>query len=333
MLPTAQASTNYATLFVYHRFGDKRYPSTSVSIKDFKKELSFLKRNHYKVVSLKELYSIISSGKPIPPKTVVITIDDGYRTTYKAFKLLKEFNFPFTVFLYMEAVGSYPDFLTIKQIKEMERSGLVEFENHLYSHPSLARYRVKLSKEKYIKLLKREAELSEKKFYKIFKRRPLFLAFPYGEYDKISVNFFKKRGYKLLITQNRGSYDGKGILVPRFAVVGSQSRFRNFVRDLQIEPLEVEKHKPDIGLTYENPVELSFFLKEPEKYEKCWLYLSKDGWIKGKRRGNLVYSPKELRVRKLRSRAGIRCIDRETKRKAELFFLFVEGNLKGGKAP
>ena len=333
LLQTAQASINYATVFVYHRFGDQRYPTTSVSLKDFRKELKYLKEKGYKVIKLSTLYRIISSGEKIPPKTVVITIDDGYRTTYRAFKILKEFNFPFTVFLYMEAVGRYPDFLTIEQIREMEKSGLAEFENHLYSHPSLAKLRAKLTKEEYLKVLRREAELSEKRFKKIFGRKPEFLAFPYGEYDKISVKFFKERGYKLLLTQDRGSYDGKRVLVPRFAVVGSQSGFKRFVRELRIEPLPVKEHRPEIGLTCENPVEVAFRLKDPQNYKNCWIYLSKKGWVKGVSEGEWVRSPRKLWAERLRSRAGIRCTDRETGRKAEFFFLFIEGNLKGAKAP
>lgn len=333
MLQTAPASTNYATVFIYHRFGDPRYPSTSVSLEDFRKELSYLKEKGYKVIKLSQLYQIVSSGREIPPKTVVITIDDGYRTTYKAFKILKEFNFPFTVFLYMEAVGRYPDFLTIEQIREMERSGLAEFENHLYSHPSLAKLRVKLTEKEYLKVLKREAELSERRFREIFGRKPEFLAFPYGEYDKISVKFFKERGYKLLLTQDRGSYDGKRFLVPRFAVVGSQSGFKRFVRELRIEPLPVREHRPEIGLTYENPVEVAFRLEEPQNYRNCRIYLTKNGWIKGVKEGDWIRSSHKLWAERLRSRAGIKCINRKSGRKAEFFFLFIEGNLKGAKAP
>ncbi len=117
---TFPARGDYATVFIYHRFGDNRYPTTSVSMEDFKKQMEFLKKNNYNVVSPDELWQMVKSGRKIPPKTVVITIDDGYRTTMRAFKVLKEYNFPFTVFLYMEAIGRYPDFLTIEEIKKLK---------------------------------------------------------------------------------------------------------------------------------------------------------------------------------------------------------------------
>ncbi len=324
---TSQAGDNYATVFIYHRFGDKRYPSTSVSLEEFKKQLIYLKEHGYRVISVRELYQILKSGEEIPPKTALITIDDGYRTTYKAFKLLKEFNFPFTVFLYMEAVGRYPDFLTIKQIREMEESGLAEFENHLYSHPRLAKYRVKLSKSEYVRFLKKEAELSEKRFYEIFKRKPEFLAFPYGEYDRISVNFFKNRGYKLLFTQDRGSYSGKGTLVPRMAVVGSWSSFKKFIRDLKVKPLPVVEHKPPYGVVRENTILPEFKLDGTERYKNCSIYATKNGWIKAKENKKGEVKPiKGILLKTLSTRIGIRCYEKDSGRKAEFFYLVIKGD-------
>jgi len=331
LLQVAYSSQNngYATVLIFHRFGDKRYPSTSVSLEDFRREMEYLKENGYRVVSLRELYNEVRSGMKIPPKTVVITIDDGYKTTLKAFKILKDLGFPFTVFLYMEAVGRYPDFLTLSDLKEMETSGLVDFENHLYSHPDLGKLRIRLTKEKYLKILKREKELSEKKFYKIFKRKPEFLAFPYGNYDKLSVKFFKNAGYKLLMTQDRGAYNGKSYLVPRMAIVGSQSGFKNFLEDLRIEPLPVVKHYPDYGLVERNSFKPIFWIEEAENYKNCWIYGTKNGWVRAKKSGSMVVSEGKIYIRRYATRIGIKCWNRRTNRRTEYFFLV----LKGERAP
>jgi len=81
LLPAAQASSNYATVFIYHRFGDSRYPSTSVSMEDFEKQVRYLKKHGYRFLKVKELYQIVSSGREIPEKSVLITVDDGYRSS------------------------------------------------------------------------------------------------------------------------------------------------------------------------------------------------------------------------------------------------------------
>jgi len=323
-LQTACSQSGYATVLIFHRFGDSRYPSTSVSLKDFEREMLYLKEHRYNVVSLRELYELSRRGK-IPPKTVVITIDDGYKTTKEAFRILKRLGFPFTVFLYMEAVGSYPDFLTKEDLVEMEKSGIVDFENHLYSHPNLAKWRIKLTKEEYLKRLEREKELSEKKFQEIFHRKPEFLAFPYGDYDKVSVEFFKKSGYKLLLTQDRGSFDGKSVLVPRMAVVGSQSGFRSFLRDLEVEPLPVVKHFPDFGLQNQTSFRPTFVIENPESYENCWIYATKNGWVKAEKRGSLIEASSKITLKRYATRVGIRCVDKKTNRKAEFFYLVLKG--------
>ena len=322
---------NYATIFIFHRFGDKRYPSTSVSMKDFKKEMKYLKTHGYNVISVKTLYNIVASGKPIPPKTVVITIDDGYKTTMKTFSVLKRYKFPFTVFLYMAAINRYPDFLTLKQIKEMEKSGLVTFGNHLYDHPNLGWKRLHLPTEKYLETLKVEEAKSRKRFKELLGYEPEFFAFPYGDYDKISLKFFKKR-YKLLFSQDRGAFSGKEFPVPRIAVVGSQSGFKLFVEDLTIEPLPVISHKPDIGLTDQNPVNVSFKIKNPENYHFCSIYATGLGWMHDVvKSGSVVKLKKKIELVKYKTRIGLRCYDKRTGRKAEFFFLVLEK--RPGKIP
>jgi peptidoglycan/xylan/chitin deacetylase (PgdA/CDA1 family) len=328
LLQVAYSSQNngYATVLIFHRFEDKRYPSTSVSLEDFRREMEYLKENGYRVVSLRELYNEVRSGTKIPPKTVVITIDDGYKTTLKAFKVLRDLGFPFTVFLYMEAVGRYPDFLTLSDLKEMEKSGLVDFENHLYSHPDLGKLRIKLTKEEFLKVLEKEKNLSERKFLKIFKRKPEFLAFPYGNYDKLSVEFFKSAGYKLLMTQDRGAYDGKSYLVPRMAIVGSQSGYKHFLEDLKIEPLPVVKHYPDYGLVEKDSFKPIFWIEKAENYKNCWIYGTKNGWIKAEKKGSMIISEKKIYLKRYATRIGIRCWNKKTNRKAEFFFLILRGN-------
>ncbi|MDQ7056288.1 MAG: hypothetical protein Q9M89_07475 [Persephonella sp.] len=88
----------YATIFIYHKFGEDRYPTTSVSIKDFTKQMEYLKKNGYNVIHLSKLVDYIQRGEEIPEKTVVITIDDGYKSTMKAYRILKGTTFPLQFF-------------------------------------------------------------------------------------------------------------------------------------------------------------------------------------------------------------------------------------------
>lgn len=325
LAPQVLAGSGYAVVLLYHRFGDVRYPSTSVSMEDFERQMRFLKENNYRVISLSELNALVSSRNKIPPKTVVITIDDGYKTTMKAFEVLKKYGFPFTVFLYMEAIDRYPDFLTQKDIEELKSSCLVEFGNHLYSHPDLALNRLKLSKNEYLNLLKREEKLSRRRFKRLLGYEPTFLAFPYGGYDRLSLKFFSGL-YRLLLTQDRGSYAG-GKLVPRMAVVGSLSRLRRFTKNLEVEPLPVARLYPPPGALEKGSFKPSFLLKG-NHFRACYIYTTTCGWMKAKTRGNLVTLSQPVPLKLKRERVGVKCVNSKTGRVAQLFYLVLNQGAK-----
>lgn len=47
----------YTVGIVYHRFGDKRYPSTNTSLENFEKHLSYLQSNGFTSYTTSEYYA------------------------------------------------------------------------------------------------------------------------------------------------------------------------------------------------------------------------------------------------------------------------------------
>jgi peptidoglycan/xylan/chitin deacetylase (PgdA/CDA1 family) len=85
------AEDPHAVVFMYHRFGEDRYPSTSVRLEQFEAHLQFLAENDYRVWPLEQVVEHLKTGQAIPEHTVVITVDDAYLSTYtKAYPRLKE---------------------------------------------------------------------------------------------------------------------------------------------------------------------------------------------------------------------------------------------------
>ena len=85
--------------------------------------MEYLARNGYRVIPLAQLARFLDGKEPLPRKSVVITIDDGYRSTYEiAYPILKKYGFPATVFLYSDFVGA-ADAMTWAQMKEMVALG------------------------------------------------------------------------------------------------------------------------------------------------------------------------------------------------------------------
>ena len=120
--------------------------STAVSSRNLAAQFEWLRKNGYTPVSITQLQNA-NAGHPLPEKAVLLTFDDGYQSTYtRVFPLLKLYGYPAVVAL----VGGWLDvpagklvkygdesvprdhFLSMQQIREMQKSGLVEFASHSY---------------------------------------------------------------------------------------------------------------------------------------------------------------------------------------------------------
>lgn len=93
-------------ILMYHGFTDREnhegienYQGKHVSIERFRSHLEYLEKYH-RVISMDEFVDSHLHGPKPPPYSVVITMDDGYRSNYTlAFPLLKKFRMPATIFL------------------------------------------------------------------------------------------------------------------------------------------------------------------------------------------------------------------------------------------
>lgn len=95
--PFRWANRRRVAILTYHRFCEKSDPFR-VSRDQFRSHLEYLKR-HCNVVSLANAVEAVRGQANLPPNAVAITIDDGYLDAYEiAFPLLREFNFPATLF-------------------------------------------------------------------------------------------------------------------------------------------------------------------------------------------------------------------------------------------
>ena len=87
---------------MYHRFEDQRFPSTSISSKNFQKQIKYLKENNFNILPISDLVLFFNENYDIPEKSVFITIDDGYKSFYEhAFPILKKNKssiFPFSIY-------------------------------------------------------------------------------------------------------------------------------------------------------------------------------------------------------------------------------------------
>jgi hypothetical protein len=107
--PTPPPDTNRAAKFIvllYHRFEDR--PADLVTTpNDFRAQMKALKDNGVSVISMQDLLAWRNGEKPIPSKSAVVTIDDEWNSQYYvAWPILKEFGYPFTLFVYTQWVNT-----------------------------------------------------------------------------------------------------------------------------------------------------------------------------------------------------------------------------------
>jgi peptidoglycan/xylan/chitin deacetylase (PgdA/CDA1 family) len=179
----------------------------------FRKQMAYLKRAGYQIIRLDDLVNfIISTNKTDqtnktrqtsqlvkPHKSVVITFDDGYMDNYEsALPILREYNFPATVFVVSSLVGKtnnwmradgYPEkpLMGWHEIEKMKGNGIT-VGSHTVNHYQLSH----LSLED----AKREIEDS-KKFLEDKLGIPInHFAYPHGDMNESIMNMVKEAGYR-----------------------------------------------------------------------------------------------------------------------------------------
>lgn len=230
------AQTNSIATFVYHRFGDDRFPSTNIKLEQFEAHLKYLKQNEYQVITLSEALQRLKKKNNFP-KTAVLTVDDGYKTFYKnAIPLLKKYGFTATLFVNTETVGG-SDYMDWNQIKEAEKAG-IEIGNHSHSHA----YFLSGTHQQFID----DLNLSESQFEANLGKKPLLYAYPYGEWNIQMANHLESKGYLGGIAQNSGILyaEAPQFQLPRFPMSEAYAKLEDFVGKLKALPIRVTKYEP-----------------------------------------------------------------------------------------
>jgi len=188
----------------YHQFSRTRKNKMTVTAADFEAQMRYLKANGYRVISLDQLFDFLDFRIQIPQKSVVITIDDGWRSTYDiAYPILKQYGFPATLFVYTNLITGSPKTLSWDLAREMAQNG-IEMQCHTVTHRDLTKMNDQESFAEYFDALNRELTASTKILEEKMGIRPNYLAYPYGETNRLVIALLKKHGYRGAFTVKRG---------------------------------------------------------------------------------------------------------------------------------
>lgn len=96
----AARSAGHATIIMLHRFSEPGAGGTAFPTDILRSHLQWLRTHHYRLTGLDTLVQELREGRPIPPRTVTFTVDDGYADFSElAVPVFAEFDCPVTVFV------------------------------------------------------------------------------------------------------------------------------------------------------------------------------------------------------------------------------------------
>ncbi|MBO9198818.1 MULTISPECIES: polysaccharide deacetylase family protein [Niastella] len=132
-------------VLVYHKISSTKKPDfLTVSASSMREHLEYINRKGYNTIFLSDMIDYIEKGTPLPPKPIMITLDDGFRDNYTdLYPLLKEFNCKANIFIVAGFVQT-PDnlgprtegeFMLVEEAKDL-CSERVQYGLHTMYHKS-----------------------------------------------------------------------------------------------------------------------------------------------------------------------------------------------------
>ena len=237
-----------ATVLCYHIVEAPAAPRMHIGRDTFRQHLRYLEMTGYNVIPLRHLYEYVTGKRSALPKNaVVITIDDGWRSTYtEAFPELQKRKFPFTVFIYPNIIGKTSNALSWNQIREMSKAG-VDIQSHALTHPYLTRRKHgSMSDDAYAAWLRSELAESRRILEKESGKKVQFLAYPYGDYDGHVAAAADKAGYLAALTCDFGRVKkGSDPLKMRRFVIDDKMDFAAFRKYLGATPMQLAEMSPE----------------------------------------------------------------------------------------
>lgn len=134
----------------YHKISSGNEPDfLTVTTAQLRKHFNYLNRNGYTTIFISELLEHVEHKKPLPPRPVMITLDDGYRDNFTSlYPLLKEYNIKANIFLVAGFIQSADnkhinpnpmgEFMYVEDAVVMSKD-MVQFGLHTYSHQSYSK--------------------------------------------------------------------------------------------------------------------------------------------------------------------------------------------------
>ena len=168
----------------------------------------------YQVISFPALVDALEHGTGVPPRSVVITFDDGWETQYAvAFPILRQLHFTATFFIFSQPIGVDPGYMTWAQVKELQTAGMT-IAAHSRTHPKLTLPNVSLAGE---------VAGSRGDIQRELGRAPDIFAYPYGIWDDPVASAVRAAGFQAARALSGGEWNSASNLYALHSVLATDN--------------------------------------------------------------------------------------------------------------
>ncbi len=262
---------NSATVFMYHKFGVSKYPSTSVTIDQLNSHIEELTKEKYTIKSLNFIIDTILNDGDLPENTIGISVDDADKSFLEVgWPLFKKNNIPVTLFVTTGTISNNQKYINWDQIRKLKEEGVViGAHSHTHAHmPDIS-----------IEEVRNEIETSNKIFLKELGEIPTLFAFPYGETTDEIIDLVKEYKFKVAFGQHSGIINETSNMyyLPRFSLNERYGEIDRVKFAASSKGLGVYDFIPQNPTIKQNPPFIGFSLLDDKKAQSldCFVFDSK----------------------------------------------------------
>jgi peptidoglycan/xylan/chitin deacetylase (PgdA/CDA1 family) len=200
--PSAPARSVRVPILTYHRVHDwateltKSVPDLTVQPDEFAAQMAALAQRGYHAITQRQLFEALYRGDPLPPKPVLISVDDGYVDDVTQILPVLQREHMVATFYVVTGRMHEQGFLDAAQIRELDAAGM-DVGAHTRHHVALPQ----LGPAE----LDSEVAGSRRDVEQVLGHPVYWFAYPFGELDPATVDAVRRAGFLLAATTRSGT--------------------------------------------------------------------------------------------------------------------------------
>ncbi|MFC4518990.1 polysaccharide deacetylase family protein [Cupriavidus pinatubonensis] len=209
-------------VLVYHRFAEHAVDTMTVRTETMRAHLRFLEDNGYRIVPLADVLAWRAGGPDnLPPRAVVLSVDDGHRSVYEVlWPMLASRPVHVTLFIYPSAISNASYAMTWDQLRALKRTGWFDIESHSYWHPNFRIERARLAPDGFRHFAHDQLRRSRERIEAEVGAPVTLLAWPFGIHDAELEAIATQEGYVSAFTIEAGAVTRRqpAMALPRYLI-------------------------------------------------------------------------------------------------------------------